>query len=204
MSELVERLKTELQDEDYRFAYDDEFSNSRIATQIKVLREQQELKQSELAELAGMKQSRISELENVNYNAWSISTLRRLARALGVRLSFAFESWGELLPEADNLGRKALEKPRFEKDPAFQPSRGEGDATAIAKDTSSVVSSQFRTISPSAYGFIQTSFVFDRPKAVEKVITGASISNSASNAIHVAKRSNPRRRLNVRRNRKAA
>src|SRR6266542_5168793 len=125
MSELVERLKKEFQNEDYRYAYDEEFSNSRIATQIKVLREQRELNQSALAELAGMKQSRISELENVNYNSWSISTLRRLARALGVRLSFAFESWGELLPEADSFGRKSLEKPQFEKDSAFQPSESE-------------------------------------------------------------------------------
>src|SRR6266542_2067857 len=74
MSELVERLKKEFQNEDYRYAYDEEFSNSRIATQIKVLREQRELNQSALAELAGMKQSRISELENVNYNSWSISS----------------------------------------------------------------------------------------------------------------------------------
>ena len=40
MSELVKRLKNEFQDEDYRHAYDEEFSNSRMATQIKVLREQ--------------------------------------------------------------------------------------------------------------------------------------------------------------------
>lgn len=168
MSELVERLKTELQDQDYRYAYDEEFSNSRIATQIKVLREQQELKQSELAELAGMKQSRISELENVNYNAWSISTLRRLARALGVRLSFAFESWGELLPEAGNLGRQALERPRFEKDPAFKA----GDE-AVALDNPSqrniTVDSQrlaLRVVVGTSSGTIQKSLVFDRPQAV--------------------------------------
>src|SRR5207237_7934788 len=100
--------------------YDEEFSNSRMATQIKVLREQRELKQAELAELADMKQSRISELENVNYNSWSISTLRRLARALGVRLFFGFESWGELLPEIADFGRESLEKPKFEDEPAFK------------------------------------------------------------------------------------
>jgi transcriptional regulator with XRE-family HTH domain len=165
MSELVERLKKELHNEDYRYAYDEEFSNSRMATQIKVLREQQELKQSELAELAGMKQSRISELENVNYNSWSISTLRRLARALGVRLSFAFESWGELLPEADTFGRRAFERPRFEKDPTFQAGKSEM-ASVMSRTVAPSASQQtsLRIVSGTTSGVTQTSFAFDRPQ----------------------------------------
>jgi transcriptional regulator with XRE-family HTH domain len=117
---FVETLKQEFQDEDYRYAYQEEFANSRMATQIKVIREQRGLKQTELAELADMKQSRISALENVNYDSWSVSTLRRLARALGVTFDFGFKSWGELLPEIQGFGRKALEKPKFEDDPAFK------------------------------------------------------------------------------------
>lgn len=122
MSELHEKLHQEFQDEDYRYAYDEAFSNSRMATQIKVIREQREgMTQAKLAELAGMKQSRISALENVDYSMWSISTLRRLARALGVRLAFGFESWGELLPEIESFGRDALERPRFADDRVFNP-----------------------------------------------------------------------------------
>jgi transcriptional regulator with XRE-family HTH domain len=117
--DLSETLREEFQDEDYRYAYDEEFANARIATQIKVIREAQEMRQKDLAEKAGMKQSRISELENVNYSMWSISTLRRLARALGVRLAFRFEGWGELLPQVEDFGRRTLERPRFEDDPAF-------------------------------------------------------------------------------------
>lgn len=169
MSELVERLTKEFQDEDYRYAYDEEFSNARIATQLKVLREQQELKQSELAELAGMKQSRISELENVNYNAWSISTLRRLARALGVRLSFAFESWGELLPEADNFGRKALERPRFEKDSAFHANETEAmNALSRRVVTSASQNTSLQVVVGTTGGIIQTTFAFDRPQLVRE------------------------------------
>ena len=174
MSELVERLKKELLDEDYRYAYDEEFSNSRIATQIKVLREQQELKQSELAELAGMKQSRISELENVNYNSWSISTLRRLARALGVRLSFAFESWGELLPEANNFGRHALERPRFEKDPVFK-ARDEAVVLGSPSQRNIIVQGipnagafTMRVISGTASGVIQQTLPYGRPQLVTR------------------------------------
>src|SRR5947207_9969795 len=117
MRDLIETLRKEFhRSEDYRYAYDEEFANTLVATQIKVLRESHDppFTQKQLAERASMKQSRISELENVAYSAWSISTLRRLARALGVRLVFRFESWGELLPEVETFSRTALERPSFE------------------------------------------------------------------------------------------
>ena len=120
MNKVIERLKREFQDEDYRYAYDEEFSNSRMATQSRAIREQRGFTQKELAEIAEMKQSRISELENVNYNAWSISTLRRIAKALGVRLFFGFEGWGEILPEINEFNRISLQKPKFEDDIAFK------------------------------------------------------------------------------------
>lgn len=132
MKDLSETVRGELRrSEDYRYAYDEEFANTRMATQIKVLRESHDppLTQKQLAEEAGMKQSRISELENVAYSSWSISTLRRLARALGVRLAFEFESWGELLPEIDRLSRETLIRPSFEHDPAFQT-----DSTGARKE----------------------------------------------------------------------
>jgi transcriptional regulator with XRE-family HTH domain len=119
---IIERLIRNFRDEDYRHAYDEEFSNAQMATQIKVIREQRELTQSKLAELAGMKQSRISALENVNYSSWSISTLRRIARALGVRLVFKFESWGNILTEVNSFSRSGLERPSFVDDPAFKES----------------------------------------------------------------------------------
>jgi transcriptional regulator with XRE-family HTH domain len=132
MDDLTEILRKELQDEDYRYAYDEEFSNALMATQIKVIREQQKLTQKELAEKAEMRQSRISELENVNYSMWSISTLRRLARALGVRIAFRFESWGELLPEVEGFDRKSLERPKFEEDPAFAESKAKKKRASAA------------------------------------------------------------------------
>lgn len=123
MSETTTRLLHKFQDEEYRIAYDEEFANSRIAMQIQVIRESQDLTQKELAGLADMKQSRISELENVNYQAWTVSTLRRIATALGVRFFFGFESWGELLEEVETSDRSHLVRPRFEKDPIFRRKR---------------------------------------------------------------------------------
>lgn len=119
MNETTIRLLHKFQDEDYRYAYDEEFANSRMAMQIQAIREAQELTQQQLAELAEMGQSRISALENVNYSMWTVSTLRRLAKVLGVRFSFGFESWGELLKEIEESDREHLVRPRFEKDPVF-------------------------------------------------------------------------------------
>lgn len=129
MKDLIETLHEEFQDEDYRYAYDEEFSNTRMATQIKVLRD--EITQAELAQRADMKQSRISELENVNYSMWTISTLRRIAKALGVRVSFKFESWGDLLPEIEKFAPESLKVPKFEDDPVFQNTTPTVQETAI-------------------------------------------------------------------------
>ena len=123
MNETTTRLLHKFGDEEYRYAYDEEFANSRMAMQIQVIRESQDLTQQELADLADMRQSRISELENVNYSSWTVSTLRRLARSLGVRFSFGLESWGELLQEVEESGREHLVRPRFEKDPVFRRKR---------------------------------------------------------------------------------
>ena len=61
----------------YRQAYVESFVDSSIATQIKVLRDQRDLSQSDLAGLAGMKQSQISRLENTNNESWKVGTLRK-------------------------------------------------------------------------------------------------------------------------------
>ena len=114
-----DKLRREFRDPEYAFSYADGFLNSYIATQLKVLREQRGWTQEKLAQESGMMQARISVLENVNYSSWSISTLRRLARALGVRLKVSFEQFGTLLPELEHLERKSLQRLPLAKDPVF-------------------------------------------------------------------------------------
>lgn len=120
MLEYQDTLKEELQDEDYRYAYAEDFLNTLIATQIKVLREQRKLTQQELAKLTGTKQAGISRLENVNYSAWKTETLRKLARALGVRLRITFETFGTLLDDGARFSPGNLQRPEFADDPVFQ------------------------------------------------------------------------------------
>jgi transcriptional regulator with XRE-family HTH domain len=121
MSELTERLRIEFRDEETRHIYADDFLNTYIASQLKVLREDREWTQRFLAERTGMRQERISVLEDVNYEAWSVKTLIRLAKAFDLRLSIKFESFGSFLTDFEEFNREALKRPSFEQDPAFTP-----------------------------------------------------------------------------------
>lgn len=120
MSELRDVLKEEFKDREVRHIYCGDFLNSSIATQIKVLREERNITQSDLAKLAGMRQSRIAAIEDVNYSSWCISTLRRIAEAFDLALTVQFDSFGAKLADIVNFKRDFLEKPSFENDPVFQ------------------------------------------------------------------------------------
>ena len=76
MSELREHLKDAFRDLEYRHTFAEESLNTSIATQIKVLREHRGWNQGELATRADMLQPAISRLENINYSAWSLATLK--------------------------------------------------------------------------------------------------------------------------------
>lgn len=112
-----ERLRRDLlKDEEFRIAYAESFLNTVVAAQLKALREQRGMTQAELAEAVGTKQAGISRLENVNYSAWKTETLRRVARALKVRLKISFEDFGSLLDEMDQFSRQSLQRTTPDKD----------------------------------------------------------------------------------------
>jgi transcriptional regulator with XRE-family HTH domain len=123
MSELVDKLRPEFQDKEYRDAYADECLNTMIATQIKVLREQRKMTQGELAEASGMKQPRIPLLEDSSYSNWTVNTLKRFAKAFDVAVSVKFETFSKLIEDFENLSRESLERPTFDADLRFQSRR---------------------------------------------------------------------------------
>jgi transcriptional regulator with XRE-family HTH domain len=116
-----EILRSEFHDPEARHDYAEIFLSSSIALQIKALRLQRGWSQETLAEKAGMKQSRISAMEQASYTGWSLRTLRRLAKAFDLALEVRFESFGTLLNEATSVSRKALERSSFSDDIAFKP-----------------------------------------------------------------------------------
>jgi transcriptional regulator with XRE-family HTH domain len=119
VSQLQEDLQDLFSDEEALYAYAETFLNASIAAQIRKLRG--DMSQQELAEKIGTKQSGISRLENSNYSAWKVETLRKLARAYGLRLKISFEEFGTLPSEIENFKAGTLEKRRFDQDPVFNP-----------------------------------------------------------------------------------
>lgn len=137
MKDLLERLKNDFEDPDARYAYADSVVNAFVSAQIKALREDRGLTQEKLAELIGTKQSGISRLQKADYGAWKIETLRRIARAFGVRLRLGFEEFGTILEEIGNFGEEKLAPRRFEEDPVFQSKEQKAMVTLGSIPTSS-------------------------------------------------------------------
>lgn len=123
MRKSLESLKQEFRDNKddkrYRHAYADESLNMTVATQIKVLRQQRDWDQRQLAEEANMKQSMISRYEDVNYSSWTISTLKRLAEAFDVIIDVRFRSFRDMVSDTCSFSRESLEVVEFSKDPFF-------------------------------------------------------------------------------------
>ena len=75
----------------FRRAYEDELGRLRLAYRITELREKCGLTQAQLADKVGTTQAGISRLENPNYRNYSLTTLDKIATALGARLKIALE-----------------------------------------------------------------------------------------------------------------
>lgn len=110
MKEYAETLIEQFKDKELAHAHVDDFLNISIATQLKVLREQRGLTQTTLAQLADMMQARISVMEDINYSSWSISTLKKLARAFDVSLKVSFESFDTLISDTGNFNKESLQR----------------------------------------------------------------------------------------------
>jgi ribosome-binding protein aMBF1 (putative translation factor) len=75
----------------FKKAYYDEIGRLRLAQRIVELRERRGLTQAQLADRVGTTQAGISRLENPNYRNYSLTTLEKVANALGVRLKVELE-----------------------------------------------------------------------------------------------------------------
>ena len=110
-------LRKNLCDREYAEEYAESYLNARVATQIKVIREQRGMTQAELGTRIGTTQAGVSRYEDVNYSSWSLRTLAKLARAFDVRLRVSFEPYGTLPDEVIRFDRNSLETVERERDP---------------------------------------------------------------------------------------
>ncbi|NOT15347.1 MAG: helix-turn-helix transcriptional regulator [Methylotenera sp.] len=81
---------------------------SRIAAQVHALRKQRGLSQEQLAELAGVKQERISKIESGSFDSLTMKTLHKLAEAFDASLLIKFQSFSDGIQDVLSLSAASL------------------------------------------------------------------------------------------------
>ena len=89
-SSFREDLERDLQDPEFRKAFEDARAMRRLIEQVVALRKEVGLTQKELAERIGTTQSAISRLENYRDEVPSLDLIRRIAEACGKHLRIEF------------------------------------------------------------------------------------------------------------------
>lgn len=136
LKERREQLRRALADRAYGEEYADSVLFENVSAQAQAIRRQRGMTQERLAELIGSKQPRVSNVESPKQNPewpnWEVSTLNRIAHALGTRLEIKFKSYGSLVAELATVTSESLRIPEYEDDPLiFQlPSKPEPDPAA--------------------------------------------------------------------------
>ena len=123
MSDLNKTLRHSFRDPEYADLYSESFLDMFLATQIKVLREQRGLSQSELGTLIGTTQGGVSRIEDANYSGWSVKTLKKIARALRVRLRISMEEFGTLPDQVVGMNKASLMRAAHENDAVLFPEK---------------------------------------------------------------------------------
>jgi transcriptional regulator with XRE-family HTH domain len=113
MNSKQEQMWKNLRDKDFRKQFIDEHVNVGIAFQIRSLRNRQQMKQSQLAQLMDIKQPLISSWENPNYGKYSLQTLKDLAKAFDVGLLVRFVPFGKLIDWTADLKPDDIAPPNF-------------------------------------------------------------------------------------------
>ncbi len=124
MDKILERLKNAA-DEESRYAYADAVTNAFLTAQIKALREGRGMTQEKLAELVGTQQSGISRWLNTGFSTCKVESLRKFAKAYGVRLRISFEEFGTLPSDVRGFTKERLAPKSFADDPVFNPQQKE-------------------------------------------------------------------------------
>ena len=113
--------------------------------------------QQEFADLVGIKQSRVSAMEDENYSAWSTKTLKRIAAGKDVVFLGRFFSFGELLNWSRAMSEDALRVPSFSNDPAFLGASAINSMQATTSGLNALaIGSSQTTVTPLATAHVAT------------------------------------------------
>jgi transcriptional regulator with XRE-family HTH domain len=119
MTSVRQNLAAKFTDKPYRDAFVAEQVFSRLPMKIRCLREAQDLTQRQLGDLAGIKQTWVSKLEDPNYGKLTIATLLKVASALDVGLQIDFVPYSKVLSDAVYRTSGAFFVPKFADDPGM-------------------------------------------------------------------------------------
>jgi transcriptional regulator with XRE-family HTH domain len=103
----------------YRRAFSAAHLASNVSMQIYNMRLSRGWTQKDLADAAGMAQSRISLIEGPSYDRFSLSTLKRIAEAFDVALLIRFVPFSELLDRTLSIMPDRVVAPSFETEDHF-------------------------------------------------------------------------------------
>lgn len=92
----------------FRDEFLEENIKTRLALQVRALREKAKLSRPELGELIGTTPSGISRIEDPNYGKFTIRTLLKLASAFDVALFISFVPYTKLIMELKDVSPDAL------------------------------------------------------------------------------------------------
>ena len=121
MSSTAKKIWKSFQSKKYRHAYVSAHVADTIAAQIFSLRKINKWSQQKLADKVGMKQSRISALENSVFDNVTIGTLKRLSEAFNVALTVRFISFGELANWISNMSKDKISVPSYKDEAKAMP-----------------------------------------------------------------------------------
>jgi transcriptional regulator with XRE-family HTH domain len=116
LSNLIKKLRNK----DYRNIFMSARVAAAVGGQILALRQKRGWRQGDLAERAGMKQSRISLIEKADYENFSFNTLKRIAAAFDVAVIIQFVGFPEFMQWSQGLSSKNIAPEPFN-EAAFWP-----------------------------------------------------------------------------------
>jgi transcriptional regulator with XRE-family HTH domain len=92
----------------YRESMVESNATLRVATQVRLLREQAKLSQAQLAHAIGTRQSAIARIESGQYGRFSIAVLHRIAKHFDVATWVEFISFSTLLQRTADVSPDAI------------------------------------------------------------------------------------------------
>lgn len=112
-TDLLLTNKSHWSDREYREAYMEASVEQGVAWQIQINRKLRRMSQKDLAKLLNTTQSGVSRLEDPEYGAHSLETLKEIAKIFDCALHVGFISYSELAAKADRLSETDQYVPPF-------------------------------------------------------------------------------------------